>query len=112
AWVDGAPHEVVQFDATGRQVTQFGDWTGGWELGKFHWMLGGVAVSEDGLTAYTVEVGNNRIQVWTRASRTAAFGDPRAFGGTPENNADREGYCDYAGWLGKFAAPYDVGLDR
>lgn len=111
AWAPNSTHTVVKYAPDGRLITRFGEWARTWELGKFYWALGGLAVSPDGATVYTVELGNNRVQEWARTGN-GGYGVQRSIGGTVLNNADRAGYCDYDGWLGKFAAPYDLGMDR
>lgn len=109
-WATGT-HTVLVYRPDGSLVTRFGEWAKeSWQLGHFFHALGGVAVVGDGGTVYTTEAGNNRIQTWTRQPG-GSYVPTGSFGGTAANNADRQGYCDYAGWLGKFAAPYDLALD-
>jgi len=109
-WATSSAHMVVKYRADGSLVTTFGEWDRSWRLGAFYWGLGGLAVSADGATVFTSEVGNNRLQRWARGA-TGAYTPAAAFGGTEANNADRGGYCQWDGWLGAFAAPYDVALD-
>jgi hypothetical protein len=94
----------------GQYVTRFGDYANSWGTGTFYWMLTGLAVTRDGSKVYTSETGNNRIQTWARQGN-GSYSVSGGWGGTSANNADRQGYCDFGGWLGKFAAPYDVSLD-
>ena len=112
AWSGNDTHTVVKYRPDGSVVGRpFGSWANSWSTGTFYWMLTGLAVSRDGSKVYTVEVGNNRVQRWDRqADETYAFAS--TFGGNAQNNADRGGYCNFNGWEGKFAAPYDVALDR
>ena len=111
AWSSSNAHTVIKYAAGGAFVTRFGEYeANSWSDGKFYWMLTGLAVSPDGSKVYTTEAGNNRVQRFDRqldGSYTFAW----RFGGTPENNPDRGGYCRFDGWEGKFAAPYDVALD-
>ena len=110
AWAGNGTHTVIKYAPDGTFVTRFGEYGQTWQLGKFYWMLTGVAVTPDGSRVYTVEVGNNRIQVWDQqANGTYAATD--SWGGTENNNPDRGGYCTFGGWQGAFAAPYDVALD-
>jgi hypothetical protein len=109
-WGANLTHTVVKYDPTGRFVTRFGEWANSWQLGTFYWALGGLAVSADGATVYTVELGNNRVQRWRRQP-AGSYAAADALGSTAATNPDRAGYCDYAGWRGTLAAPYDVALD-
>jgi hypothetical protein len=113
-WGANQTNAVIKYDSAGTYVTHFGDYTKGWERGMFHWALGGLAVSASGSTIYTSEIGNNRVQRWTHTGDGVGYrvaSDADLFGSSAANNADRAGYCDYAGWRGTLAAPYDVALD-
>lgn len=110
-WSANNTHTVLVYEPNGDLVTRFGEWMeDSWALGAFYWALGGVAVTDDGSTVYTTEAGNNRVQRWTR-QLDGSYLPASTFGGTAANNPTREGFCDYDGWLGWFAAPYDVALD-
>lgn len=111
AWAPNSTHTVVKYAPSGAFVTRFGEWSKeSWLLGHFYWSLGGVAVSPDGSRVYTTELGNNRVQTWTRQTG-GSYVATSSFGATAANNADRSGACDFSGWIGRFAAPYEVGLD-
>lgn len=113
-WGTNLTHAVVKYDSTGAVVTHFGEWDKSWELGTFYWALGGLAVSGDGATVYTVELGNNRVQRWTHTADGIGYsvkGAADVLGSTAASNPDRAGYCDFAAWRGTLAAPYDVALD-
>ena len=113
-WSDNGIHTVVKYaPAGGTALTRFGTRHTTWQLGYFYHGLNGLAVKGDGSKVYTVEGGNNRVQVWTRGGTTATspYTATSSFGGTEANNPDREGYCKYDGWEGKFASPYDIALD-
>lgn len=110
AWAPNQNHTVVKYDSNGNVVTRFGSYQQSWATGSFYWMLTGLAVSADGSTVYTAEVGNNRIQTWRR-QLNGTYAASSSFGGTSANNADRGGYCNFTAWQGAFAAPYDVALD-
>jgi hypothetical protein len=110
AWSNNNTHTVIKYNSAGQYVTRFGDYANSWGTGTFYWMLTGLAVTRDGSKVYTSETGNNRIQTWARQGN-GSYSANGGWGGTSANNADRQGYCDFGGWLGKFAAPYDVSLD-
>ena len=107
-------HTVVKYTSAGAFLTRFGSKHTTWDLGYFYHQLNGLAVSPDGSKVYTVEAGNNRIQIWERQGLTnnSSYKSISYLGGDANNNADRQGYCEYNGWKGKFAAPYDVSLDK
>ena len=109
-WTQNIAHTVIKYDPAGHVVTRFGEWANSWGTGTFYWALAGLAVSGDGATVYTVEIGNNRIQRWTRQG-SGAYTATSTFGSNEANNPTREGFCDYAGWRGTLAAPYDIALD-
>ena len=124
AWVDGALHAVVKYAPDGQKITQFGEYTfgqcgqgvddpAGWALGQFCWMLTGVVAVGDGAVVYTTEVGNNRVQKWTR-NPNGTYTAVDSFGGTAANDPDRAG-GDCAFTAGQepdaFSAPYDVAAD-
>ncbi|MBC7462626.1 MAG: hypothetical protein H7287_14825, partial [Thermoleophilia bacterium] len=111
AWAPNQTNTVVKYGPDGRVLTRFGSYGDkSWAIGSFYWMLTGLTVTDDGATVYTSEVGNNRIQTWQRQG-DGSYIATSAYGGTAANNADRGGYCNFAGWQGAFAAPYDVALD-
>lgn len=124
AWIDGALHAIVKYSPSGTKITQFGEYTfgdcgqgkmdpAGWALGQFCWMLTGVAALGDGSVVYTTEVGNNRVQKWTR-NPNGTYSAVDSFGGTQANDPNRAG-GDCAFTAGQepdaFSAPYDVGAD-
>ncbi len=112
-WSNNQTHTVLVYEPDGRLVTRFGQWKKlSWDLGSFSWALGGVAVSDDGSTVYTTEAGNNRIQTWRRDAGKETYSSVASFGGDAANDPNREGACNYTGWQGWFAAPYDIALDE
>jgi len=111
AWASNGTHTVIKYAPNGTYVTRFGEYSNNWNTGTFYWMLTGLSVTRDGGTVLTTEVGNNRVQTWTRGSG-GSYAATSSFGGNSSNNPTREGFCQADGWVGKFAAPYDVGVDR
>ena len=113
-WSSNSLNTVVKFSPEGKYITRFGEYVEGnpgdkssWEQGKFYWSLGGIAVSRDGNTVYTTEVGNNRVQKWD-LQENGTYRSTKMWGNTQENDPDRKGDST----PGKFAAPYDIGLDQ
>jgi DNA-binding beta-propeller fold protein YncE len=113
-WSGNSLNTVIKFDSQGKYVTRFGEYVEGnpgdassWEQGKFYWSLGGIAVSRDGNTVYTTEVGNNRVQKWD-VNESGTYESTKMWGNTQENDPNRAGDST----PGKFAAPYDIGIDQ
>ncbi|MCW2974027.1 MAG: hypothetical protein JWN72_2300 [Thermoleophilia bacterium] len=120
-WVPGAfaaPTIVLHYAADGTYLGRFGEYAGGSRtLGDFYWMLGDLAPTPDGMSVYTTEVGNNRVQRWDRnfdGSFTArvAYGntaaDDQADDPNQAGDQSRTTVCDQPG---KFGAPYATALD-
>jgi hypothetical protein len=112
-WSDNMIHTVVKYDAAGKYQTRFGEYADGnkedaasWEQGRFYWGLGGIAVSPDGSSVYTTEVGNSRVQKWD-AQADGSYRSTLMWGNTQADDPDRVGLEQ----PGRFAAPYDIGLD-
>jgi sugar lactone lactonase YvrE len=113
-WSGNSLNTVIKFDSTGKYQTRFGEYVEGnpgdassWEQGKFYWSLGGIAVSRDGNTVYTTEVGNNRVQKW-EAQEGGDYKSTKMWGNTQETDPNRAGDSK----PGMFAAPYDIGIDQ
>ena len=117
-WVGNTPMTVLQYDAQGRYLGRFGeDAAGSRKLGDFYWMLTDIAVTPDGATVYSTEVGNNRVQRWERTFATNDFTARAIYGNTaaddiaddPNQIGDqsRQTKCE----PGKFGAPYASALD-
>ena len=113
AWTPNGVHTVVKYGPDGGFLTRFGSKHTTWDLGYFYHQLNGIAVKGDGSKVYTVEGGNNRVQVWSRQglNDNSPYSAVSSFGGNRDNNPDREGYCKEDGWQGAFASPYDIALD-
>ena len=112
-WTKNILHTVVKYDANGNFVTRFGQYVDGnpgdassWEKGKFYWGLAGIAVSKDGKNVYTTEIGNNRVQRWD-VQATGGYTVGATWGNTQADDPNRTGSAA----PGKFAAPYDIGVD-
>ncbi|MCW2927917.1 MAG: putative repeat protein [Thermoleophilia bacterium] len=112
-WTGNLLNTVIKFDASGKYQTRFGEYADGnkqdaasWEQGKFYWGLGGIAVSPDGTSVYTTEVGNSRVQRWD-AQANGTYASTKMWGNTQADDPDRVGSSQ----PGKFGAPYDIGLD-
>lgn len=103
-------HTVVKYAPSGRVVTRFGEYQDTRDRGWFFHALGDIAVTPDGSRVLSIESGNNRLQVWKR--RGSTYESVAEFGGNAVTNPDRQGYCDFTGWQGAFAAPYGIGVDR
>jgi hypothetical protein len=110
-WSPNNTHTVLVYAPDGRLITRFGQWNRSWAAGDFYWALGGVHAVGDGHTVYTTESGNNRIQTWHRQGDGSYRPDATSFGATAATNPDRDGHCSYTGWIGIFAAPYDIAAD-
>jgi hypothetical protein len=113
-WTGNSLNTVIKFDKDGKYVTRFGEYVEGnpgdassWEQGKFYWSLGGIAVSRDGNTVYTTEVGNNRVQKWD-VNESGQYVSTKMWGATQETDPERKGSSE----PGRFAAPYDIGIDQ
>lgn len=113
-WSSNSLNTVVKFDSNGRYVTRFGEYVEGnatdassWQQGRFYWSLGGIAVSPDGTSVYTTEVGNNRVQRWD-VQEDGTYESTKMWGSTQETDPTREGSLE----PGRFAAPYDIGIDQ
>ncbi|MBC7460966.1 MAG: hypothetical protein H7287_06355, partial [Thermoleophilia bacterium] len=117
-WVGGAPIVMLHYAADGTFLGRFGDFNGGSRaLGDFYWMLGDLTPTSDGMSVYTTEVGNNRVQRWDRNfdgsfTATVAYGNTAADDGKDDPNQvgdqSRTSICDQPG---KFGAPYSNALD-
>jgi sugar lactone lactonase YvrE len=113
-WTGNSLNTVIKFDQQGKYVTRFGEYVEGnpgdassWEQGRFYWGLGGIAVSRDGNTVYTTEVGNNRVQKWD-LQESGAYASTKMWGNTQATDPNRTGSSE----PGMFAAPYDIGIDQ
>ncbi len=113
-WTANKLNTVIKFDAAGNYVTRFGEYVEGnpeddssWEQGRFYWSLGGIAVSPDGNSVYTTEIGNNRVQRWD-IQEDGTYESTVMWGATKETDPDRVGSSE----PGEFAAPYDIGVDQ
>lgn len=111
-WTSNVLNTVAKFDANGKYVTSFGDYVSGnrqdpesWAQGGFMG-LSGIAVSPDGNSVYTTEVANGRVQRWD-AQANGSYASTKMWGNTQADDPDRQGLVQ----PGKFAAPYDIGLD-
>jgi hypothetical protein len=110
-----APPTVLKYAPDGTYLTQFGSQVNGsWNPGEFWWMLAGLAATPDGRSVYTAEVGNNRIQRFD-VQLDGSYRPAAMWGNGPGDdnpatatNEARDGMCNVGG---KFAAPYDVGID-
>ncbi len=107
----GGYHSIVKYTPDGACVTSFGERVDTWADGKFWWMTNGLAVTQDGASVYTTEVGNNRVQRFDRQG-DGSYRSSFRVGSTQANNADRGGNCVADGYDGRLAAPYDVELDE
>jgi DNA-binding beta-propeller fold protein YncE len=106
-----SPSSVIEYNPSGAFVTQFGAWENSWNSGIFYWMNSGVAVTPDGNSVYVGEVGNNRVQRFDRQA-DGSFAYAWMIGNDPIVDEDaRSGWCGDDVRGGRFAAPYDVGLD-
>lgn len=112
-WSENMLHTVIKYDAAGKYQTRFGEYASGnkedaasWKQGEFYWGLGGIAVSPDGNTVYTTEVGNSRVQKWD-ANDQGVYASTAMWGNTQATDPNRTG----SDKPGQFAAPYDIGLD-
>lgn len=111
AWSSNGTHTVIKYSPGGAFLTRFGEYAEkSWSTGSFYWMLTGLVASRDGRHVFTTEVGNNRVQRWDRGA-DGNYSASWSLGSTALSNPDRGGYCDFSGWRGTFAAPYDVALD-
>lgn len=113
-WTSNSLNTVVKFDKDGKYVTRFGEFVEGnpgdassWEQGRFYWSLGGIAVSRDGNSVYTTEIGNNRVQRWD-LNGNGTYESTKMWGATQETDPQRQGSSE----PGRFAAPYDIGIDQ
>ena len=113
-WTSNNMSMVIKYDADGKFITRFGSYVDGnpdepssWEQGRFYWALGGIAVSRDGNTVYTTEIGNNRVQRWD-LQENGSYASTLMWGATAETDPNRTGSTE----PGMFAAPYDVGIDQ
>ncbi|MCW2925669.1 MAG: protein of unknown function, contains repeat [Thermoleophilia bacterium] len=113
-WTSNSLNTVIKFDANGKYQTRFGEYVEGnasdassWEQGKFYWALGGVAASRDGKSIFTTEVGNNRVQRWD-LQPDGSYVSAKMWGNTQATDPNRTGDST----PGKFAAPYDIGVDQ
>ena len=67
-WIN-TPPTGGQYAPDGTFVTRFGQYNAkSWAAGDFDGLAAGVAVSADGNSVYTAEVGNNRIEGFNRGS--------------------------------------------
>lgn len=112
-WTANSINSVIKYDTAGKYVTRFGEYADGnkedassWAKGRFYWGLAGIAVSPDGSSVYTTEVGNNRVQRWDSAA-DGSYSVGKMWGNTQATDPNRQG-SDAPGQL---AAPYDIGLD-
>ncbi len=113
-WTSNSLNTVIKFDSSGKYVTRFGEYVEGnpgdassWEQGRFYWSLGGIAVSRDGNTVYTTEIGNNRVQKW-ELQEGGDYRSTKMWGATQASDPNRVGSSE----PGRFAAPYDIGIDQ
>lgn len=113
-WTGNSLNTVIKFDKDGKYVTRFGEYVEGnpqdessWEQGRFYWSLGGIAVSRDGNTVYTTEIGNNRVQKWD-LDEGGQYVSTKMWGATQASDPQRVGSAE----PGRFAAPYDIGIDQ
>jgi sugar lactone lactonase YvrE len=111
-WTSNVLNTVAKFDPNGKYVTSFGDYVNGnkedaesWAQGGFMG-LSGIAVSPDGNSVYTTEVANGRVQRWD-AQANGSYVSTKMWGNTQADDPNRQGLVE----PGKFAAPYDIGLD-
>ena len=115
----GAPMVVLKYDANGKFLSQFGEWGNRRALGEFYWLLTDLAATPDGVSVYTTEVGNNRVQRWEQQFGTQRYVAKEAFGNTAAddrlddpNQAGDQSRVTICGVPGKFGAPYASGLDE
>lgn len=107
-----APASIIKYGPDGKLITQFGAWENSWATGIFYWMNAGVTVTPDGSKIYVAEVGNNRIQRFDR-QEDGSYAYAWKLGNDPDADEDaRTGWCGEDVRPGRFAAPYDVGLDE
>lgn len=113
-WTSNSLNTVIKFDADGKYLTRFGEFVEGnpgdassWEQGRFYWSLAGIAVSPDGNSVYTTEIGNNRVQRWD-LQEDGTYVSAKMWGATQESDPARQGSTE----PGRFAAPYDIGVDQ
>jgi sugar lactone lactonase YvrE len=111
-WTSNVLNTVAKFDPNGKYVTSFGDYVNGnkedaesWAQGGFMG-LSGIAVSPDGNSIYTTEVANGRVQRWD-AQANGSYASTKMWANTQADDPNRQGLVQ----PGKFAAPYDIGLD-
>ena len=104
---------IVKYRPDGTAITRFGEYTTGnagdassWKPGEFYWRTGGLGVSRDGRHVYVGEVGNNRVQRFDWQPN-GTYSYSTMWGNTREYDPTRAGSCA----PGRFAAPYDVGVD-
>ena len=113
-WTSNSLNTVIKFDANGKYQTRFGEYVEGnpgdassWEQGRFYWSLGGIAVSRDGNSVFTTEIGNNRVQRWD-VQESGAYVSTKMWGNTQATDPNRTG----SSTPGMMAAPYDIGIDQ
>jgi parallel beta-helix repeat protein len=112
SWSPNMAHAVIKYGPSGNHLTNFGEWKKeSWEPGTFYWQLNGLAVSRDGSKIYTVEGGNNRVQVFARQGN-GSYAYSSQFGqSSGDYDSRHHNTCYTQGDIGKFLSPYDIGFD-
>jgi len=111
------PNTVVMYTAEGRFLSRFGDHCKSWDGGCFYPSNVGLAVTPDGSRLYVVDQLPGRIQIFDRTPGTHQFTYAGSYGNSAaDDNSAADSETDVHEIAicapGKFASPYDAGLDE